>query len=278
MIAIIKELKKEIPSLNDFKNKLLLIGFVFLYALIFINVYEPFNINEWGKIYYWDYILIGIGVFLTTQVILHFIFKSYRAKLYSVFLYGIIEVAIIAFIFYMLENSQFNTFDQKLKEYTLTFKYTGLVIMVPYLMFFWYVHLRFKLSSLKKYQQTISVDGKKLMSITDENSNLKMAIKPDKLVYVKSAGNYLELFYLNANKLTKELIRGSIKEFESKITKKKILRTHRSYIVNLQYLSSFKKTRKGYALMLEHVTDEVIPISSTYKESFEEVIKNDMSR
>ena len=104
-----------------------------------------------------------------------------------------------------------------------------------------------------------------------------MAIKPDNLIYIKSAGNYLELFHLNSGKLTKELIRGSIKEFESKITKNIFLRTHRSYIVNLQYLSSFKKTRKGYALILEHVSDEIIPISSSYKQTFDDAIQKDIT-
>lgn len=275
MTPIIKILNKEIPALNEFKTRLWLTGFVAVFVLIFINVYDPFNIKIWDR--YRAFPFIGIGILLLTQLIFHFLFKPFRTKLYSILLYCILEVCIIALVFFILEKHQLNTFNEKLKEYSITLTHTGLIIIAPYLIALWYLHLRYKMSLLNDKIQTISVDNKKLISFTDENGNLKMAIKPDKLIYVKSAGNYLELFYLNTGELTKELIRGSIKEFESKITKRKILRTHRSYIVNLQYLSSFKKTRKGYALMLEHASDEIIPISSSYKETFEDAIKKDVS-
>ena len=275
-MTISKILKEEIPSLNNFKNRLLLAGFISLYALIFINIYNPFNLNIWDT--YRLFPFIGIGILLLTQFAFHFIFKSFRTKIYSILLFCILEVFIISIVLFILEDHNFNTFGERIKEYSTTLRHVGLIIIIPYLIALWYIHLRHKMSLLNDKIQTISVDDKKLISITDENGNLKMAIKPDKLIYVKSAGNYLELFYLNTGELTKELIRGSIKEFESKITKRKILRTHRSYIVNLQYLSSFKKTRKGYALMLEHATDEIIPISSSYKETFEDAIQKDVSR
>jgi hypothetical protein len=275
MSSILKILKEEIPSLNNFKTRLLLASFISLYALIFINIYDPFNLNIWER--YRHFPFVGIGILLLTQSIFHYVFKPFRAKLYSILLYCILEVLIISIVFFILENHKFNTFNEIINEYSITLRHVGLIIIVPYFIGLWYIHLRFKMSQLNDRIQTISVDDKKLISITDENGNLKMAIKPDKLIYVKSAGNYLELFYLNTGELTKELIRGSIKEFEAKISKRKILRTHRSYIVNLEYLSSFKKTRKGYALMLEHASDEVIPISSSYKETFEDAIQKDVS-
>lgn len=276
MISIIKILKEEIPSLNNFKTRLLLAGFISLYALIFINIYDPFNLNIWER--YRHFPFVGVGILVLTQSVFHFVFKPFRTKLYSILLYCILEVLVISIVLFILENHKLNTFNAILIEYSITLRHVGLIIIVPYLIALWYIHLRFKMSQLNDKIQTISVDDKKLISITDENGNLKMAIKPDKLIYVKSAGNYLELFYLNTGEITKELIRGSIKEFESKVSKRKILRTHRSYIVNLEYLSSFKKTRKGYALMLEHASDEIIPISSSYKEIFEDAIQKDVSR
>ena len=273
MTSILKILNKEIPALNDFKTRLWLTGFVAFFVLIFINVYNPFNINIWDK--YRAFPFVGIGILLLTQIIFHFIFTSFRTKLYSILVYCVLEVSLIALVFFILEKHQLNTFNEKLKEYSVTLTHTGLIIIAPYLIALWYLHLRYKMSLLNDKIQTISVDDKRLISITDENGNLKMAIKPDKLIYVKSAGNYLELFYLNTGELTKEVIRGSIKEFESKITKRKILRTHRSYIVNLEYLSSFKKTRKGFDLTLDYIPNEIIPISSTYKQTFEDTVQKD---
>lgn len=270
-----KFLTKQIFPLHLFKNRLLLTVFISFYALIFINVYDPFNIKIWDQ--YRHFPFIGIGILILTQSAFHFIFKSFRTKLYSILLYCIIEVLIISIIFYILEGHPYVTFKEILNEYTTTLKHVGLIIVVPYLIGLWYLDLRYKMSELNDKIRTISVDENKLISIADENGTLKMAIKPDKLLYVKSAGNYLELFYLKGGELAKELIRGSIKEFESKITKSKIIRIHRSYIVNLQYLTSLKKTRKGYVLRLENVPNENIPISSSYKQIFEDTIKKDVS-
>ncbi|GAA3562960.1 hypothetical protein GCM10022395_11960 [Snuella lapsa] len=127
---------------------------------------------------------------------------------------------------------------------------------------------------MKKIEETVKVNTNKLITITEESGKVSLAIKPNQLVYVKSAGNYLELFYLKGDKLAKELIRGSVKNFEAKIADNTIIRTHRSYLVNLQHLSSFKKTRKGYALTIQHVPNEIIPISPSYKLGFEDALKN----
>ncbi|MBJ6366617.1 LytR/AlgR family response regulator transcription factor [Snuella sedimenti] len=274
MTPLLKSFKKDIPPLFFFRNRVLLVAFVFLYALFFINIYEPFNINEWGQEYYWNFTLVGCGILLITQFIFHFVFKSYRTNLYSVLLYCIFEVSIIALIFFLLENAPLNTFNEKLQEYFLTLRYTSLVIMVPYLLFLWYIQLRVKISGLKKIEETVKVNANKLITISEENGKVLLAIKPKHLVYVKSAGNYLELFYLKGDKLAKELIRGSVKRFEETIDDDSIIRIHRSYLVNLQHLVSYKKTRKGYALTVQHVPDEIIPISSSYKQAFEDALKN----
>ena len=175
MTSISKILKEEIPSLNNFRSRLLLAGLISLYALIFINIYDPFNLNIWER--YRHFPFVGIGILLLTQSAFHFIFKSFRTKLYSILLYCILEVLIISIVLFILENHKFNTFNEIINEYSITLRHVGLIIIAPYLIGLWYIHLRFKMSQLNDKIQTISVDDKKLISITDENGNLKMAIK-----------------------------------------------------------------------------------------------------
>jgi DNA-binding LytR/AlgR family response regulator len=119
--------------------------------------------------------------------------------------------------------------------------------------------------------------GNELLVINGENNKVILAIKYPKLVYIKSAGNYLEMFYLKGEKLTKELVRMSFKELEGKINDPNVIRIHRSYMINTIHISSFKKTKKGYALHMQNCTEEVIPVSSGYKEAFEHILDQRMS-
>src|SRR5690606_17972154 len=97
--------------------------------------------------------------------------------------------------------------------------------------------------------------GNELLIIDGENHKVILAIKYPQLVYIKSARNYLELFYLKGEVLTKELVRMSFKELEEKINDPNVIRIHRSYMVNTSHISSLKKTKKGYALHMQNISE-----------------------
>jgi len=275
--SISKTLNQDVPFLLVAKDRLFLIGFVALYSLIFILVYSPFNIDQWGSDHYFDYIFAGTTVLLVSQFGLRPLFNFYRFKMYSLLLWCLIEILVLACIFYLLFGPEYPNLKEKINEYFLTLQYTGLVAGIPYAFFLWYMTLRRKMTSLKESSNDGNAEfaprENKLLTINGENGKVTLAIRHHQLLYVKSASNYIELFYLKGEKLTKELIRGSSKEFEGKVLGSDILRIHRSYFINIRYVSSFKKTRKGYALTINHVPNETIPVSTSYKHIFEEILE-----
>ncbi|MCM4167231.1 hypothetical protein KCTC52924_02811 [Arenibacter antarcticus] len=281
MKRITKLLTEDIPYLDTTRNKLFLIGFISLYSFIFIKIYDPYDINEWGKNYYLEFILIGLGVFLISHFILRPLFKIKRFKIYSLVLWGLMEMLMIALVFEIVYSPPIASFQEKIIEYFITFKQIGFVIVVPYTLFLWYTQIQQKLSSYRQVQfNTVESNmdkGNELLIISGENNKVILAIKYPKLLYIKSAGNYLEMFYLKGEKLTKELIRMSFKELEGKINDPNVIRIHRSYMINAIHISSIKKTKKGYALHMQNSPEEVIPVSSGYKEAFEKSLGQRMS-
>lgn len=267
-------LSREVPFLVIAKDKLFLIGFIALYSLTFILVYTPFNIDQWGSDHYLDYILTGTAFLLVSQFALRPLFSFHKFTMYSLLLWCLMEVLVLAGIFQLLYGPEFPSLKERISEYFLTLQYTGLVAGVPYALFLWYMTLSRKMTSLKDTSNgpnaVFAPKEDKLLTINGENGKVALAIKHHQLLYVKSASNYIELFYLKGEKLTKELIRGSLKEFEGKILGGDIIRVHRSYFVNIGHISSFKKTRKGYTLTINHVPDETIPVSTSYKHNFED--------
>ncbi|MCL6267052.1 LytTR family DNA-binding domain-containing protein [Flagellimonas myxillae] len=280
MKRIANVLKLEFPYLDTVQNKLLLVGFLAVFCLVFLNVYVPFNIEVWGGTIT-GYIIVGTVVILISQFVLRPLFRLNKFKTYSFLLWVALEVLLIAWGMYLAFGPELDTFLEKWNEYWLTVRYTTLILVGPYLAFVWYLSFRYKLAKIKAIQnhslEFNSELGDKLLTIIGENEKVILAIKYQKLLCVKSAGNYLELYYLKGEDQVKELVRGSLKELEKKIEESNIVKVHRSYLVNVDHISSLKKTKKSYQLNVQHMPNTSIPVSAGFKNSFEEALKQKVS-
>lgn len=231
---------------------------------------------EWGGSNL-GYVFIGTAVLLLSQFLFRPILGVQKFKFYQFVLWAICEILVITFLVYLAYGPEFATFSEKVDEYFLTLKFVCLIILCPYILFVWYLAFRQKFSSYKKVaHNSLSIDpnrGNELLTITGGNKKVLLAINYDQLLYVKSSGNYLDIYYLKGETASKELVRLSLKELEAKITDSSIVRIHRSYMVNKHKISSFKKTRKGYKLLVQHAPEEILPVSLGYKDKFEEALE-----
>lgn len=91
--------------------------------------------------------------------------------------------------------------------------------------------------------------------------NLRLFFKD--LIYIQSSDNYVEISYLENNKVNNALIRTKISSVKS--TFPKLIQTHRSYLVNPFHFKQWKNKNGKSELVLIH--DIIIPISKTYLEN-----------
>ena len=92
-------------------------------------------------------------------------------------------------------------------------------------------------------------------------------------MFMRSADNYVEVFYHRANQTRCELIRTTLKLCTDLFAQQEnILRCHKSYLVNLRFVNHVSGNAQGYKLHLKH-TDELVPVSRTHNE----VIKTRLS-
>ena len=275
-------LKQDFSLLDSRINKFILIGFIGLYSVFFISVYTPFNINHWENNYYYRYVLLGTIIVSISQFVLRPIFGLKTFKYYSLILWALFEMFIIATALHILYAIPFDQISDKIYDYLHTIWLVNVVTAVPYALVVIYLSFKEKLSDFKKIERnTFGVDttkSNKLLTITGENDKVVLAIKYHQLLVVKSVGNYLEFYYLKGENLAKELVRARLKELEEKIVDTNVIKVHRSYMINVRYISSLKKTKKSYELIVQHIPDLVIPVSSGFKSSFEEALEQKVSR
>ena len=278
-----KFLKQDFDLLDSARHKLFLIGFIGLYSAFFINAYTPFNINNWGQNSYFKYVMLGVFIISITQFALRPLFGLKTFKFYSLMLWAIFELFIMATVLHLVyaPTPHVDTFEAHFLDYLDTIRIVLLVATVPYTLVILYLMFRKRISSIKEMEQGIFSNsdnaGDKLLTITGENDKVVLAIKQDQLLCIKSAGNYLELYYLNGEKLAKELVRARLKELEEKMANTSIVKVHRSYMINSQHISSLKKTKKSYELIMQYIPDIIIPVSVGFKGSFEEALRQNTS-
>lgn len=87
----------------------------------------------------------------------------------------------------------------------------------------------------------------------------------DQFLFAKSEGNYLEI-YLNKNPQNKKLIRGTMKSLAVLLKAyPNILKTHRSYLVNCNYIEKINGNAQGYQLQINQYS---VPVSRNMIEHF----------
>ncbi|MFB3390002.1 LytTR family transcriptional regulator DNA-binding domain-containing protein [Flavobacterium sp. LAR06] len=97
------------------------------------------------------------------------------------------------------------------------------------------------------------------LTFTGENKLDILKIKKADLVCISNAQNYVEIFYLENEKLHSKLIRSSLKKILDDFTF--LIQIHRSHLINPTH---FKSWRNSNTIILTQIE---LPVSKNYKEN-----------
>ena len=99
-----------------------------------------------------------------------------------------------------------------------------------------------------------------------------LAINVSLLLLIRSANNYIEVFWKDAENIRNQMVRCSMLYAEELLKDHKfIFKCHRSYIVNINYIDRIEGNSEGYRLFFENVSFP-IPVSKNSIERLRELI------
>ncbi len=274
-------MNEKIPSyLYEKKNSITMILFTALFALLFINLFQPFGSRNWylgvSDVKYFAFssliILTGMLVVVVSRVIL-----VYRSKRHDILYwhYGfwiLAEIAAMS-IFYTL-FTQFFPKDGVIRDISESFRQslynTTLVLLLPYAISWLYFSWKEKSALLEHMgkENEAEASTKMMIAFRDEKDELKISIATKNLLYIESADNYTTIHYLNKSLRSHYLLRNSLKRLEEHLTGTSLVRCHRSYMVNMDKVKILKKVSGGIMLELDEEQTPDIPVSKTYYASF----------
>jgi DNA-binding LytR/AlgR family response regulator len=146
---------------------------------------------------------------------------------------------------------------------------TALVLLLPYSVMWLYFSWRDKKEQIESMaeMQVFSDNTRDMIAFYDDKSALKFSVKKENLLYLESTENYITICYLNKDKVSKYLLRDTMKKMEENFAGTEIIRCHRSYMVNFEKVKVIRKDREGLKLEFDNQDVIDIPVSKTYAES-----------
>lgn len=269
------------------KNIFLFLAFVALFSILFINIYKPFNSTSWAKngsnktIYFFVsglIVLSGIGVMLISRIVMLLLKAKMKITILDYFIWIIVEVLIMSTIYSFVAMRV----DDKVKDFfdifPSTVLYIFLTLFLPYVVSWLYFALQEKNSAIAKLvemnryideENYVSLGNEKqnLIHFHDDKGTLRLSIKFSKLYYIEAADNYVNIYYENKGKISRFLLRKSLKSIEDTYKEYPLIRCHRSYIINVDKVKVLKKEKDGTYLDFDYGEINVIPVSKTYSQN-----------
>jgi len=269
-------MEKKIPKyLISRRNIITLVIFTAIFALVFINVYAPFGVNTWfsvTKIELFLYsslvILTGMLVVVVSRVIMYLFCRISLINYWQYAVWVLIEILSMAFVYSIFVKFILVDSRDFIDIWSVSIKNTSLVLIIPYVLLWMYFSWRDKNERLGQINENDipHTNTKVMIPFYDEKGTMRISIKQDDLVYLSAADNYVTLHYIDGSKVSKMLIRNSMKFFANEFKDLNIIRCHRSYMVNFNKVKMIRKERDGLHIDLDSDPGISLPVSKKYSD------------
>lgn len=281
---------KDLPSFLVTKENIRkLIFFTTIYSLIFINIFRPFNSEDWipgiNTFNYFLYsslmVLIGLTLISISRIIMHFFVKKISIGYLEYLIWILGEITILAgfYIFiahkvgfidnYIQQNPGLVYWEAIFEIFRKAVANTTWMLLIPYVISFLYLYNEYLIKKLAENTEEIKENN--VIQFKDEKDEVRFSITSDKVVFIESSDNYCIIKYLNNDKISDFVLRSSLKRLANELSETPIQRCHRSYMINLEHVASLKKGNSDISFEFDVPNVKEIPISKSYNEKIMEL-------
>jgi hypothetical protein len=281
-MGTMKVILKEIPDyLKDKSTITSQVMFVSIFALVFINIYSPFNAASWfevGRIEFFFYssafILFGMLIIVFSKLIFFLLARKIKFTYLIFGIWHIMELLLLAVVYLIVDLVLLKSEADLVERFFSLLFITLLVLAIPYSLSWLWLSLKDKREKLEHLTEDTSQEFRERQMITfrDETEKLRFSIKSRDILYVESTDNYVTVHMAEKGKLKKIMLRNTMKRLEKELEGTLIQRCHRSYMVNFENIKLVKLISTNLYIYLDFPDEIRIPVSRTYAEHVHEFL------
>ena len=278
---MLKFLNKPYPFNGDLKHNTKIIFFISVGVFVFLFLFQPLQIDSLAlRDKYFLVIGLGIITFLSLSLnllILPSLFSklligsSWNVKkeiLWDIWI--LFTIGFGYFLYYKALGIMVFGFDMIIKMI--------LIAIVPISVLIVFNRNRLLRSHLKlanelniKLKEHKSFPEKLVHFVSDYQKD-NLSIKVSLILFVRSANNYIEVFWKEDQAVKSQMVRCSLTKAEEILKDDKfIFKCHRSYLANINHIDKIEGSQQGYRLFFEKV-DFPVPVSKNYADKLKELI------
>lgn len=142
----------------------------------------------------------------------------------------------------------------------------ALILVFPYVI----IWLSLRIVDLKKIPEQTA---EQKIRFSDDRNNIKLVVLASSVLYVSAEENYVNIFYMEKDKLRKFVLRNTMKNIEQLCARNGLLRCHRSYYINKNHVSSIRKDKDNIIVAELDSSEKIhIPVSRRYYDDLSHLI------
>jgi len=112
----------------------------------------------------------------------------------------------------------------------------------------------------------------KLVHFVSDYQKDNLSIKVSFIMFIRSANNYIEVFWKEDQAVKSQMVRCSLTKAEELLKDDKfIFKCHRSYLANINHIDKIEGSQQGYRLFFDKV-EIPVPVSKNYTDKLKELI------
>jgi len=265
-------LNSTFPYPKSIRNNLLtamILGFVVVFITIFLQPFGSNNfLSPYKNLYFTGYGLILVSAYLSCFYVADRYYQRVKVwkwteELVFNFIYIVFGIT-LAFLYTELVINKAPD-HVNLAHYLfwlrIMFLGYGTIMMVTTLLLRHYLG-KIEVDEIKKTSTNVVREIQTDLHVFKSSlKNESFEVNKSDIIYIKSEDNYVKIFYLGGGELKEKMMRNTLSALHNQLPS--LLRVHRSYLVNPNYIGSLDGNSQNARLSLTHKNNQ-IPVSKTY--------------
>lgn len=276
---------KDLPAyFLERRNVVRMIVFTTFYSLVFINVFRPFNSENWipniNSSSYFLYssilVIVGMVVVSLSRVLMRLFVKKVQLGFFEYILWLVFEAILLAafYVFighevgfvenYMTENPGTTFWIAMFDIYKKAAANTFWMLLIPYTISLLYLSNE---DIKKRLAESENKPAGRIIQFKDERGEIRFSTALENILYIEAADNYVNIKYVNNDKISDFILRNKLKNVEEDMANTPLKRCHRSYMINLVHVLSIKHDLSDISIEFDTTSIKGITVTKTYQDS-----------